>query len=138
MVTSQKRILVPMGQYRKDYKSIHYALSLAKRLNAKVYILQKTFISSVDSTYGPHLDEDLLDLINSARQSGLKVSHHITTSDLKHEIVELVKEENIELLVFGLANSEFERLILEIKPLVSAQIIQVKDQEQNQSSAIGK
>ncbi len=36
----QKKILVPVGSSGKDLKSVHYALALAERLRAQVYILQ--------------------------------------------------------------------------------------------------
>ncbi|MGA9236697.1 MAG: hypothetical protein WBV91_17870, partial [Desulfobacterales bacterium] len=75
------------------------------------------------------LDEALLDLINSARQAGLTVSHHIAHRELKEEIVGLVKDEGIDVLVFGADNGACEHLMLQIKDLVPSQIIQVREKD---------
>jgi nucleotide-binding universal stress UspA family protein len=123
----QKKILVPLGRSGKDLKSVHYALSLAERLQSQVYILQQAPSSSFDHQFSAWLDEALLDLINSARQAGLTVSHHITHRELKQEIVDLVIAEGIDLLVFSLDDGLSERLLLQVKPLIPTQIIQVKE-----------
>jgi len=56
----------------------------------------------------------------------LTVSHHITHRHLEEEIVGLVREEGIDVLVFGDDDMAGERLLLQIKPLIPSQIIQVK------------
>jgi nucleotide-binding universal stress UspA family protein len=121
----QKKILVPLGLSEKDFKSVHYALALAERIEAHVYILQQD--DGIDSTnpLTPYMGEALSDLINSARQAGLNVSHHIAHKELKEEIIGLVRAEGIDLLVFGVEDGMNKRLLLQIKPLVSSQIIQV-------------
>lgn len=123
----QKKILVPLGRSGRDLKSVHYALSLAERLQSQIYILQQAPIASIDNQFSNWLEEALLDLINSARQAGLTVSHHITHRELKDEIVDLVIAEDIDLLVFSLDDALSERLLLQVKPLIPTQIIQVKE-----------
>jgi len=81
----QKRILVPIGASEKSLRSVHHALALAKRLDAQVYILQQAARSSVPP-FGSTLEDALNDLINSAREDGLTLSHYIATRDLKEEI----------------------------------------------------
>jgi nucleotide-binding universal stress UspA family protein len=125
----RKKILVPLGMTGTDLKSVHYALALAERIEAQVYILQSGDGDAVgaDQSMTLYMGEALLDLINSARQAGLKVSHHVTHKTLKEEIVGLVRDEHIDLLVFGEEEEKLNnRLLLQVKPLVSSQIIQVR------------
>jgi nucleotide-binding universal stress UspA family protein len=122
----KKKILVPLGMTGTDLKSVHYALALAERIQAQVYILQPDDAMGADSSMRIYMGEALSDLINSARQAGLNVSHHIAHKALKEEIVGLVKDEHIDLLVFGVEEKLNKRLLLQIKPLVSSQIIQVR------------
>jgi hypothetical protein len=130
LVMSLKKILVPLVPSIKDLKSVHYAMSLAERLNAHVYILQHAAVSGLDNPLSMWVDEALLDLINSARQAGLMVSHHIAHRNLEEEIVGLVRNEGIDVLVFGDDDGAGERLLLQIKPLIPSQIIQVKEKDQ--------
>ncbi len=126
----QKKILVPVGSSGKDLNSVHYALALAERLRAQVYILQHDAVDASPNSIATWLDEALLDLINSARQAGLTVSHHIAHRELKEEIVGLVKDESIDVLVFGADNGACcEHLMLQIKDLVPSQIIQVREKD---------
>lgn len=126
---SPKKILVPLLPTAKDLKSVHYAMSLAERLYAQVYILQQACVSGSDNPLSTWVGEALLDLINSARQAGLAVSHHITHRLLEEEIVGLVRNEGIDVLVFGDDSGAGERLVLQIKPLIPSQIIQVKGKD---------
>ncbi len=123
---SPQKILVPLVPSVKNLKSVHYAMSLAERLYAHVYILQQAAASDSDNSFTTWMGEALLDLVNSARQAGLTVSHHITHRHLEEEIVGLVRDEGIDVLVFGDDDRAGERLLLQIKPLIPSQIIQVK------------
>jgi nucleotide-binding universal stress UspA family protein len=122
----KKKILVPLGMTGTDLNSVHYALALAERIKAQVYILQSDDATGADSSLTLYMGEALSDLINSARQAGLNVSHHIAHKALKEEIVGLVKDEHIDLLVFGVEEKLDKHLLHQVKPLVSSQIIQVK------------
>jgi nucleotide-binding universal stress UspA family protein len=123
---SQRKILVPLGLSGKDLKSVHYALALAERIEAQVHILQQDDELGSENPIALYMGEALSDLINSARQAGLNVSHHIAHKELKDEIVDLVKTEGIDLLVFEAEDGVGKRLLRRVKPLVSSQIIQVK------------
>jgi nucleotide-binding universal stress UspA family protein len=126
---SPKKILVSLGPSANDLKSVHYAMSLAERLYAHVYILQQAAASGLDNPLSMWMGEALLDLINSARQAGLVVSHHIIHRSLEEEIVDLVRDEGIDVLVFGDDDAAEERLVLQIKHLIPSQIIQVKGKD---------
>lgn len=125
----RKKILVPLGPFGKDLKSVHYALSLAERVQSHVYILQNIPPETGQTQFSSWLDEALADLVNSARQAGLTVSHHVTHRELSTEIIDLVREEGIDLLIFGSEDGPGDRLLLQIKPLIPAQIIQVKEKD---------
>ena len=126
---SQKKILVPLVPPGWDLKGLHYALALAARLRARVYILQQRSSSMPENPRGPWLEQALTDLINSARQAGLEVSQHFTDNGLKAEIVALIQLEGIDVLVFGADDEVCERLSLQIKPLVPSQIIEVREKD---------
>ena len=127
IVMSQKKILVPFGPSAKDLKSVHYALALAERLKAQVYILQNAPAPGLGNSRSVWAKEALLDLINSARLAGLTVSHLIANGGLEEEIIGLVKEEGIDVIVCGADDGICERCFLQIKPLFTGQIIQVKE-----------
>jgi len=123
----QKKILVPLRTSEKNLKGVHYALALAKRLGAQVYILQQAASTEEEDPLGSVLKEALIDLINSARDAGLTLSHHVATRNLKEEIVGMAKKEGIDLMVFETDDEIGRRLLSQIKPLVASQIIQVKE-----------
>ncbi|MCF8142305.1 MAG: universal stress protein [Deltaproteobacteria bacterium] len=123
----QKKILVPLRTSEKSLKGVHHALALAKRLGARVYILQQAASTEAEDPLGSVLEEALIDLINSARDAGLTLSHHVATRNLKEEIVGMAREEGIDLMVFETDDEIGRRLLGQVKPLVASQIIQVKE-----------
>ena len=133
----QKKILVPLELSGKDFKSVHYALALAERIKAQVYILQEDDGVAPANPTVLYMGEALSDLINSARQAGLNVSHHIAHKELKEEIIELVRTEGIDLLVFGAEDEGNMRLLKQVKPLVSSLIFQVKEKNRIQAQKGG-
>jgi len=125
----QKKILVLVGQSGNDLKGVRYALSLAERLQAQVFILQQA-ASGKHHPLALWLGEALPDLINSARDAGLSVSHLIANRPLKEEIVFLAREEAIDLVIIGGENGICHGISHQIKPLVPSQIIQVSEKDQ--------
>ena len=124
-----RRIMVPLGRSAKDLKSVHYALALAERLQAQVYILQQSSITGENDQHSLWLDAALSDLINTARQAGLIVSHHIASGEMKGEIIEMSMAEGIDVLVFGDEDGISESLPLQLKPMFHEQIIHVKEKD---------
>ena len=124
-----RRIMVPLGRSAKDLKSVHYALALAERLQAQVYILQQSSITGENDQHSLWLDAALSDLINTARQAGLIVSHHIASGEMKGEIIEMSMAEGIDVLVFGDEDGISESLPLQLKPMFHKQIIHVKEKD---------
>lgn len=123
------KILVPLAKSGTDLSSVHYALSLAKRLRARVYILQQTAESGSETSASTWMDEALRDLINSARQAGLNVSHHIARTEMSREVVGLVMAEGIDLLIVGGDDGLGAGLLHQVKPLIQSQIIQVREKD---------
>ena len=124
-----KKILVPIGTYTKDLKSVRYALALADRLQAQIYILQQNSVTHDETPQSLWLDEALWELINRARQNGVVLSHYTVNENFKEEIVRLAGTEHIDLLVFGADEAGAERLLLQVKALVPSQIIQVREKD---------
>ncbi|MFH0724815.1 MAG: universal stress protein [Pseudomonadota bacterium] len=123
---TQKRILVPLGLSGKDLKSVHYALSLAERLHAQVFILQQWGRAGSANQPSIGMNEALRDLITSARQAGLTVSHHQANGEFSDEMIGMVTTESIDLLVLEADDVECQRLVPQIKPLIASPIIEVK------------
>ncbi|MDR3632135.1 MAG: universal stress protein [Desulfocapsaceae bacterium] len=125
----QQRILVLVGVSAKDLKGVHYTLALAERITTKVFIVQQ---SKGEGELEPHsvwLEEALHDLISSARLAGLDVTHLVTTGDTAGKIISLVKSEGITLLVLGVDDGDYENFILQMKPHLPCQIVQVKEKD---------
>ena len=126
-MAAAKRILVPLGWAAKDLKSVHYALALAERLDAQVYVLQQASVKGYENQRSLWLDDALSELINTARQAGLNIEHYIASSEMKGEIIGMISAEDIDVLVFGEEDGICESLPLQLKPLFHKQIIHVKE-----------
>jgi len=129
---SQKKILVPVGPSGKNLKSVRYAMALAQRFEASIYILQLLSASKIFKSDSISLENTLKEVVNSARQVGLTVYHLVAQQEFqefKDEIVDLINRESIDVLVFGADDEQCERLLKKIRPLVSSQIIEVKEKD---------
>lgn len=125
----RKKVLVPIGPHASNLKSVHYALSLAERLDAKIYILQQAPAAAAENQQTLWFNDTLQDLINNARQNNIVLSHYVANNNFKDEIVDLVKSEHIEVLVFSADAEVSEGLLHQVKPLVPSQIIQVRQKD---------
>lgn len=132
---SEKRILVPLEASEKHFESLHYALALAERLQTHVYILQNHTGPARPMSHASWLDAALSDLIHSARRSGLNISHHLGTGEWKADIVGLVTAEGIDLVVLAGEDDKWQRLIVQLKPLIPSHIIHVRQKHPNSDCA---
>ncbi len=126
-MVSQKRILVPLGPQSKDLKGIYHALALAERMRAKIHILQIENQRDGDER-NSWKEKVLLDLVNTALQEGLTVSHHIAYGKLEEELMEFIKNESIELVVLG-EEDQMAQSLIRIRAKIPFQIIQVKEKD---------
>lgn len=118
--------MAPVWLSDTDLNSVCYALALAARIRAQVQILRHDARGLSANSKAIWFEKALLDLINSARQAGLTISDHITHQELTKDVVDLIRNENIDILVFGVGNGACKRLIFQIKDTFPGQIIQVK------------
>jgi hypothetical protein len=135
---NQKKILVPIGPTANNLKSVHYALALADRIGAQIYILQQTPDQKIRTQHNIRFDATLQDLVNRACQNEIILIHYGSNTNLKDEIVDLFSSEHIDLLVFSEDQQVSEGLLLQVKPLVPCQIIQVREKHDNQSIGEGE
>ena len=126
-MVSQKRILVPVGPQSKDLKGVYHAFALAERMKAKVLVLQIKNQND-ENEADTWKEELLLDLVNTATQEGLCVSHHIANGSLEKEISDFLREESIEVVVLG-EEDQMARTLLRIRTKIPVQIIQVKEKD---------
>ncbi len=125
----QKGILVLLEPSIMNLKCMHYALSLAERLDAQVCIFQQAAAAAAKDLMSVWLNEALKDLINSARRAGLTISHYIADGELQEEILGLVKTEGIDVIVFDAEDKSYEPLLHQLKSMITGQIIQVKEKD---------
>lgn len=127
-MSSQKRILVPLGPQGNDLKGVYHALALAERMKAKIFILEILEIEEREENNGSNRlkEKVLLDLVNTASQEGLTVSHHIAYGALEKEVLDFIRKESIELVVLG-EDDQMAQVLPRIRTRVPIQIIQVKE-----------
>jgi hypothetical protein len=104
-------------------------MALAERLETRLYIVQPSRGEAPADSDTHRLDETLAELINSARQAGLSISHHLANGDLQNEVVDFIREEGIDLLVFSADDRPWARALMRVKPRVSLPIIQVREKD---------
>lgn len=122
----RKKILVPLGQHARNLKSVHYALSLAGRIQAQIVIIRQRKSGEETNDNVNLLDKSLEELIDDARQHGVALSLYRIDENLIDEVVTLANAEHIGLLVFNSDDELSEPTMAQIKPLISSQIIQVR------------
>jgi deoxyribodipyrimidine photolyase len=129
---NQRKILVPIGAFATNLKSVYYAVALADRLRALIYIVQQVDTDQAENHQMTWFRETLRDLINNTRQTGIGVSHYMVRTNFKEEIVNLIRAEHIDLLVFSKDEETTERLVHQIRSLIPGQIIQVREKHEIQ------
>ncbi len=128
-MTKTSRILIPLGTTEKGLKSIHYALALAERLAAEIYIIHLPHGAVPKDASASSVEEAFSEIINSARLAGVKVSEHLADHDAALEVVDLIRKESIDVLVFSADDTQCARLLQRIEGSISLQIIQVSEKE---------
>ena len=123
---SREKILVPLGPANHDFNALYHALSVAERIQAKVYVVypegRKTASNRPDWMAG-HLKE----LIGKACQQGLDVSCHISTGPLLAELIDIINEQQIDLIIFESDgdNGLVTKAISEVISTIPIQAVQV-------------
>jgi hypothetical protein len=121
----EKNILVPLGPHNKGIRGVHHALALAKRIQARVFILEWVPWEAQSNQRSP--GEDMLaDLITAARQAGLNVSHHKARGPFKKELFGFVQKEGIHVLVLEEGEEDWNRVLHQTGATLPTQVILVK------------
>jgi hypothetical protein len=123
---TEKKILVPFGPRGEDLMSVHHALALAERLQARVFLLQWSAHADRRDTDSAWLDEALADVVSSARLAGRRLTHLQLTGSPEEEIIGLVRNQKIDYLVLSDGPSSLERSLLQRDPDLKPRIIRVK------------
>jgi hypothetical protein len=128
----EKNILVPLGPHNKGIRGIHHALALAKRIQARVFILEWVPSEEQGNQRGP--GEDILaDLIAAARQAGLNVSHHKARGPFESELLGFVQKESIHVLVLEEGEEDWNRVLHRTRETLPTQVILVKQKRARNS-----
>jgi nucleotide-binding universal stress UspA family protein len=126
---TQKKILVPFGPDGGDLKSVHHALALAERLQAKVVILQWGSVSGGGTTQSSWVAEALAEVIAGARLAGLSLSHLTVAGPPADEIADVIADEGVDLVVLSADQDRLESALLHRQPRLAGTIIRVKEKE---------
>ncbi len=122
---SYKNILIPLGQDSKDLKALYHALSLAARIQSRLFVLSFETIPVNHQKPSPVI-EACLDVIHSACEEGLQFSFHIAADSSEKEFLELLERERIDLIIISDTEIRIEKRIKRIMSLISCQVVQVK------------
>jgi len=125
-VVQRERILVPLRAEDKDLNALYHALSLADRIRARVFVLY--FKPSAFQGGSRWWEETVEDVIKGACEEGLSVSYHIAQGSFEQELSTLVREEEIDLIVFAAEedDSAMEQIMRRIGSRLKSQVIKVR------------
>jgi len=122
----RKKILVPLGKHARNLKSVHYALSLAGRIQAQIIIVRQRESGEEPTGNFNLVDKSLEELVDDARQHGVNLALYRVDENLVDEVVTLANAKRIGLLVFNADDELSEPTMAQVKTLISSQIIQVR------------
>ncbi|MBW1812987.1 MAG: universal stress protein [Deltaproteobacteria bacterium] len=123
---SYKNILIPLGLDSKDLKALHHALSLAERIQSRLFVLSLENATTEQGKKNPVI-EACLDVIHSACEQGLQISFHIASDSAEEKLLKLLEREHIDLIILSDTEIQVEKMIRGIMTMISCQVIQVKE-----------
>lgn len=99
-----ERILVIMNNQNYSWEALGRAVSLAKRINAKVFVL-KVFSPDEKETGVVELDlkksaaRRLENIIQAARTDSVRIEYFVTEGNFEEEVIRFVEHNKISILV---------------------------------------
>jgi len=126
----EKNILVPLGPHSRGLTAVHHAFALAKRIPARVFILEFVRSGRGEDRQGMSEQDLLGDLITTARQSGLNVSYHTVWGvPFEKEVIGFLHEEGIHILVLEEGGEHWNRFLRHTGATMPSQVILVKEKK---------
>jgi hypothetical protein len=122
------KILIPLAPDSRDLKALHHAISLAERIESRIFVLSFEPEADDGNQKSPVI-EACLDVIHSACENGLNLSFFIIPDHgerAETEFLKFLNRENIDLVIISDAEIQVEKMIRKLMPLISCQIVQVK------------
>ena len=123
-----EHILIPLAPDSRDLKGLHHAVSLAERIDSQIIVFFFEPESGSGKAKSPVI-EACEDVIHRVQESGLKISLLISSSrgdEAEAEILKLLARERIDLIVISDTETQIEKMIIKIMPLISCQVVRVK------------
>jgi universal stress protein A len=110
-----KRILVVSRSTKNCRKAVHYGISLAKKLNSKLYVLHvihdpfslegwNLAVPSLEQEYKnlvKKTGEEIDHIIKAEKADGLEITEWVREGKPVDEVITAVKEENIDLIILS-------------------------------------
>jgi nucleotide-binding universal stress UspA family protein len=99
-----ERILVIMNNQHYSWEALGRAVSLAKRINARVFVL-KVFSQDVKETGAVGEDmktsagRRLENIIQAARADSIRIEYFVTEGEFEEEVIRFVEHNKISILV---------------------------------------
>ncbi len=122
---SHKNILILLGQDSKNLKALYHALSLAGRIQSRLFVLTFETASQKLEKNNPVIDA-CLDVLHSASEEGMQISFHIAADKAQSEFLELLEMEHIDLIIINDSEIRIKKMIKQIMPQISCQVVQVQ------------
>ncbi|PJA48554.1 MAG: universal stress protein UspA [Syntrophobacterales bacterium CG_4_9_14_3_um_filter_49_8] len=99
-----ERILVIVNNKNYSWEALGRAVSLAKRINAKVFVLkifspQEKEIGAIEQDMKTSAGRRLENIIQTARADSIKIEHFVTEGAFKEEVIRFVEHNKISILV---------------------------------------
>ncbi|MCB2191274.1 MAG: hypothetical protein KQI62_06895 [Deltaproteobacteria bacterium] len=110
-------------------KALHQAISLAERINSKIIVFSVEPGTNPGEAEGPVM-EACKEVINRARENDIEISLLITSSqgeEADGEFLQLLTRERIDLIIISDTESDMERMIRRMLPLIPCQVVQVRE-----------
>jgi hypothetical protein len=126
LVVSYKNILIPLSPDSKNLKALHHALSLAERIQSRLFVLSIEYTAEKPNKKSPVIDA-WLDVIHKASEQGLQISLHIASNGGEEKLLKLMERERIDLIILSDTEIRVEKMVKNILPMISCQVIQVKE-----------
>lgn len=96
------KILVPVARSVPDQRTAGYVIDIGKRLNAQLIVLRVLTVNETASAG----EENLRLFIENGKEKKVPVNAISRRGDISTVILEVAKEESVDLIIFGVSHGE--------------------------------